>query len=272
MIFSMVRSVVKQTLLKDDIIPNFPSQKSIEDQESRSRFDAPLSSELRKNVFQQTQIIFETQPQSDVPPVTAQLKTPRSEPSQSRDAVLVWQLHNKYILTQIKSGLVIIDQHAAHERIMYERVRKSFSASGMASQQLLFPQTIEFSVSDYHHLLEIMPFLIKLGFLIKEFGATTVVVEGVPSGMRIGVEDRILLEILDEYKLNLGTESDVQERVAKSFACRSAIMSGQKLSLDEMNELLSQLFSVENPYFCPHGRPVMITISNDELDKRFERK
>jgi DNA mismatch repair protein MutL len=272
MIFSVVRGAVKRALLKDDIIPDFPSQGLFTDRESSPRFDSPLSSEMRKNYVEQLPIVFDDASPPDVQSRSPQSNASRQESFQSRDTVLVWQLHNKYILTQIKSGLVIIDQHAAHERIMYDRVKKSFSTSGMASQQLLFPQTIELSVNDHVHLSEIIPLLLKLGFMIKEFGATTVVVEGVPSGMRIGAEDKILLEILDEYKLNLGTESDVQERVAKSFACRSAIMSGQKLSLDEMNELLSQLFSSENPYFCPHGRPVMITISNDELDKRFERK
>jgi DNA mismatch repair protein MutL len=111
----------------------------------------------------------------------------------------------------------------------------------------------------------------RIGFIIKGFGARTVVVEGIPAGMRIRKEEKILLEILDEYNLNLGVEVDMQERVAKSVACRASIMSGDRLAVHEMSALIDQLFSCETPYFCPHGRPTMITLSLEELDNRFER-
>ncbi len=189
-----------------------------------------------------------------------------------REAANVWQVQNKYILSQIKSGLVVIDQHVAHERILYERAKKNIGQVEGASQQLLFPQTIELSPQDYQVMVETGPFLEKIGFQIKLFGGRTVVVEGVPSGMRIGSEDKILLNIIDQYKEYAATETDMRERVAKSFACRSAIMAGERLSVEAMNALIDQLFATENPYFCPHGRPVMITITVDELDRRFDRK
>ena len=181
-------------------------------------------------------------------------------------------MQNKYILSQIKSGLVVIDQHVAHERILYERAKKSMGQIEGASQQLLFPQTLELSPQDYQVAIETQPFLEKIGFQIKPFGGRTVVVEGVPSGMRIGSEDKILLDIIDQYREYAATETDMRERVAKSFACRSAIMAGEKLTPEGMNALIDQLFACENPYFCPHGRPVMITITVDELDRRFDRK
>ena len=184
---------------------------------------------------------------------------------------MVWQLQNKYILAQIKSGLAVIDQHAAHERILYEKAKKSFTRTEFSSQQLLFPHTIDLSSQDYQYVHEIMPLLEKLGFIIKTFGGRTIVLEGVPVGLRTGAEEKILLELLDEYKENLETEVDIQERVAKSWACRNAIMTGDKLSYEAMTALIDQLFATENPYFCPHGRPVIITLSTDELDKRFER-
>jgi len=194
------------------------------------------------------------------------------EQARQKDGAIVWQLHNKYILSQIKSGLVVIDQHVAHERILYEKAKASFKAKNMPSQQLLFPQTIDLSSEDYEALMEILPFLEKIGFILKGFGGRTVVVEGVPSGMRIRGENKILLDVLDEYRTNQGTEIDIQERVAKSFSCRSAIMAGERLTPEAMNALIDQLFTTQNPYFCPHGRPIMITISIDELDKRFDRK
>jgi len=199
---------------------------------------------------------------------------PSSEPPvpRPRELANVWQVQNKYILSQIKSGLVVIDQHVAHERILYERAKQSFAQAEGASQQLLFPQTLELSAQDYQVVVEVAPWLEKIGFQIKLFGGRTVVVEGVPSGMRIGAEDRILLSIIDQYREYAATETDMRERVAKSFACRSAIMAGERLSVEAMNALIDQLFATENPYFCPHGRPVMITITVDELDRRFDRK
>ncbi len=184
---------------------------------------------------------------------------------------MLWQLHNKYVLSQIKSGLVIIDQHAAHERIMYEKVKKRFAEGDAPSQQLLFPHTLDLNIEDHALLLDIYPLLEKIGFILKGFGGRTVVVEGIPAGMRIRTEEKILPDILDEYKLKSGAEIDMQERVAKSVACRASIMSGDRLTLDEMNALVDQLFACETPYFCPHGRPTMITVSLDELDDRFER-
>ena len=189
-----------------------------------------------------------------------------------RETANVWQVQNKYILSQIKSGLVVIDQHVAHERILYERAKRNIAQAEGASQQLLFPQTLDLPAQDYQVMVEIAPWLEKIGFQIKLFGGRTVVVEGVPTGMRIGAEDRILLSIIDQYREYAATETDMRERVAKSFACRSAIMAGERLSAEAMNALIDQLFATENPYFCPHGRPVMITITVDELDRRFDRK
>ncbi len=276
-LYDLMRGAVKRALQTDSIIPELhrftPGSRSFE----QPRFQTTLQKDIFD--YHQTQIEFTRsggvmapvpeQPAAPVmtdEPVSAQ---PRQE--ESTGPAMVWQLQNKYILAQIKSGLVVIDQHAAHERILYEKAKKSFIRTEHASQQLLFPQTIDQSPQDYQYVQEIMPLLEKLGFIIKTFGGRTIVVEGVPVGLRIGAEEKILLELLDEYKENLETEVDIKERVAKSWACRSAIMTGDKLSHDAMTALIDQLFATENPYFCPHGRPVIITISTDELDKRFER-
>ncbi|MBN1995997.1 DNA mismatch repair endonuclease MutL [candidate division KSB1 bacterium] len=275
MVYSLVRAAIKRALLSDRVIPEVGGSRgqSVENLAERFRKQAEFYS------VQQTSFSFDTPPhQHEEKTLVPSGTTPEPIQNEVRplkqqmEAPPVWQLHQKYILSHIKSGLVIVDQHAAHERILYEKAKQHFKTTAAASQQLLFPHTIELSGEDYNYLMDILPFLTKLGFMIKGFGGGTVVVEGVPSGLRIGEEDKALVNILDEYKKNPGSEVDVQERVAKSYACRSAIMTGQKLTLGEMNELLALLFASENPYFCPHGRPAMITISTDELDKRFERK
>ncbi len=278
MIYSLVRAAVKRALRSDHVIPEVGGSRGLPVENLAEKFRKQAESYSGK----QSSFSFdapappdkETTPQPGIPgPEKTQVEntSPPAQPRLQTDTPPVWQLHQKYILSHIKSGLVIVDQHAAHERILYEKAKRHFQTTAAASQQLLFPHTVELSGDDYNYLMDILPFLNKLGFLIKGFGGGTIVVEGVPSGLRIGEEDKALVDILDEYKKNPGSDVDVRERVAKSFACRSAIMTGQKLTVNEMNELLALLFSSENPYFCPHGRPAMITISTEELDKRFER-
>ena len=184
---------------------------------------------------------------------------------------LVWQLHNRYIISQIKSGLAIIDQHVAHERILYERALDAFEKNPIFSQQLLFPQTLEFSAEDYSILEEFLPMVEKLGFVIKKFGKRTVVVEAVPADVRLGNEQKILTEMIGEYKINSYNELDPRDNLAKSFSCKSAIKSGDPLTVEEMNSLIDQLFACKFPYVCPHGRPIIIQLSLEELDKRFMR-
>jgi len=185
--------------------------------------------------------------------------------------VQVYQVHNKYIISQVKSGLVIIDQHVAHERILFEEALESMEKENWKAQQLLFPHVVELSVTDYSTLLEILPFLEKLGFRAKEFGKQTIAIEAVPAGMRWGNEATIIKEILDHYQ-EFGTKDiSIHEKVAASFACKAAIKAGDPLSVEEMRNLVDRLFATKNPYFCPHGRPIVVNLSLKELDKRFER-
>ncbi len=284
MLFTLIRGAVKRAVKTDEIVPEMQEKIKFSQKPFARRFPSSLIDEIYGGGTQQTRINFDQDPgnmnfghneqasvQSGSHFRIDQSLPADSEPQSRHETKMLWQFHNKYLLSQIKSGLVVIDQHAAHERIIYERVKKSFVNKESSSQQLLFPQTIDLSVEDYDYLMEILPFLEKIGFIIKGFGSRTIVVEGVPTGLRAGHENKLLLDILDEYKLKLGTEVDIQERVAKSVACRSAIMTGDPLTDTAMNALIDQLFACETPYFCPHGRPTMITLSLEELDKRFER-
>ncbi len=186
----------------------------------------------------------------------------------------VWQIHDRYILSEIKSGLVIIDQHVAHERILYEQALDIFSQQEPATQNLLFPVVLELSPEDHDLVQEILPLLEKLGFALKPFGRFTFLMEGVPAGARFSKgtqNEKIILQIIDEYKRGKRENLEIRDNVARSFACHSAIRSGDRLSLATMNALIDQLFATKSPYFCPHGRPVIINIPLEELDKRFGR-
>ena len=182
------------------------------------------------------------------------------------------QLHNKYILSQIKTGLMIIDQHVAHERILYEKALKRLDANLPFSQQLLFPKTIELDPGKYQVLKEINPLLNKLGFDIKFLSKNKIVIIGVTDDITAGAEEKLLLEIVEEYTVNQ-REKKLEERdnIAKSYSCKTAIKAGDKLSEREMRLLIDQLFATSMPYVCPHGRPIVIKISLDEFDRRFGR-
>jgi DNA mismatch repair protein MutL len=188
------------------------------------------------------------------------------------DAVAIWQLHNKYILTQIRSGLMIVDQHVAHERILYERAQTRFQNAVPSSQQLLFPHTMSFTPGDFTLAKELINDLEMLGFQLKVFGKNTIVLEGVPPDVKAGSEASILQDIVDEFKNNQSRiVLDARDNLAKSFACKAAIKAGDKLTEPEMRSLIDQLFATSMPYVCPHGRPVIVKLSLPELDRRFMR-
>jgi len=182
------------------------------------------------------------------------------------------QLHNKYILSQIKTGLMIIDQHVAHERILYEKALKRLDADLPFSQQLLFPKTMELDPGKYQVLKEINPLLNKLGFDIKFLSKNRIVIIGVTDDITAGAEEKLLLEIVEEYTANQ-REKKLEERdnISKSYSCKTSIKAGDKLSEREMRLLIDQLFATSMPYVCPHGRPIVIKISLDEFDRRFGR-
>jgi DNA mismatch repair protein MutL len=197
---------------------------------------------------------------------------PAVVPASDADARAIWQIQNKYIVSQVRSGLVIVDQHVAHERILYERVLANFENSLPTIQQLLFPQTLELTATDYALVRELEEQLRQLGFDLKLFGKNTVVIEGIPADVKFGNEKKILLDVLEEYKANEHAGViDARDRLAKSFACKAAIKAGDPLSANEMTVLIEQLFLTKMPYVCPHGRPVVIRIPIEELDRRFGR-
>lgn len=183
----------------------------------------------------------------------------------------IWQIHNKYILSPIQSGMVVIDQHVAHERVLFEEALNSFEKSHLPSQTLLFPERLTFSPDEYSVLLDLLPYLEKIGFRLKEEKESSIHLEAVPTDMSLGSEKTIIRNILDHY-LEHGKEySSTQERLAASYACHGAIKAGDPLTFEEMQELVSRLFATEHPYYCPHGRPIIVQLSLEELDRRFER-
>lgn len=195
-----------------------------------------------------------------------------ADDAETNSTPFIIQLHNKYILCQIKTGLMIIDQHVAHERILYEMAKKQLTQNFPLFQQLLFPKVVSTDPARVMLVKEIQDYLQRLGFIVKVISRTDLVVEAIPSQVKTGEEEKILLEILDQYIENREEKIlDETENMAKSFSCKAAIKAGDRLSQEEMRRLIDELFATENPYVCPHGRPVVLKISLDEFDRRFGR-
>ncbi len=186
-----------------------------------------------------------------------------------------YQLHRRYILAPIKNGVVIIDQHAAHERILYEEALEDIKRGRSESQRLLFPVTFDMSPAEKEVVLSCRDYFSALGFDVQDFGGRTIAVSAMPATGFMKSSD--IEEAVREIVLNLIEEKDKdlmsgpEKRFAASFACGAAIKFGQELKQEEMNLLLNNLFATKNPYICPHGRPTLVRISLEELSRRFLR-
>ncbi|MHC1576272.1 MAG: DNA mismatch repair endonuclease MutL, partial [Methanosarcinaceae archaeon] len=185
-------------------------------------------------------------------------------------ARIVGQINELYIVAEVADGFLLIDQHAAHERVMYEQVCQRVSSGW---QELITPVTLEFSAKETMLMEEYIPYLEELGFALSEFGSNTYVVTTVPDVLgRIESPD-IVHDIISDI-LATGRISDntgIHDHLCKSMACRSAIKAGAMCSREQMEDLIQQLDRTENPYTCPHGRPTMISFTRGELDKLFKR-
>jgi len=197
-------------------------------------------------------------------PVIAYDPAPQKEIFTTREAGVFWQLHNTYILAQTKSGMIMVDQHVAHERIIYESILKG----AVHGQRLLFPISLELTPEAYEIYTKTKPVLEELGMEFKEFSARTVIIDSLPSDARVNRED--IANFFDEIG-NLGDLMKEKSEVAKVLACKAAVKAGERLSVVEMQSLIDQLFACENPYICPHGRPIVIKFSLEDLATRFGR-
>jgi DNA mismatch repair protein MutL len=184
----------------------------------------------------------------------------------------VFQIHNRFILSQIKSGFMLISQQAAHERVLYERFLQQLQNHSGVSQQSLFPQSLTLNGSDFELLRELLPDIRALGFDIREFGKNTVVVEGIPADLNNVGEHELLEHLLEGFKNNLSIlKLDKRDNLARSLARNAAIKAGTKLSAEEMNLLTDQLFACQMPNVALNGKPVISTFTLNELLERFEK-
>ncbi len=183
---------------------------------------------------------------------------------------LVFQLHSRYIVSSIKSGMMIIDQKRAHERILFEDFLACLTAGKGMSQQQLFPQTAEFSAGDAEILRTLQDELKILGFDIDEFGDNTFIIRGVPTDLNNSAPGDVLESIIEGFKKNISNiHSDKKINLARSMAVKLAAGYGKKLEREEMNSLIDRLFACKIPDVSPDGKPIVKVITLEELNQKF---
>ena len=185
----------------------------------------------------------------------------------------VGAVHGTYIITENEEGMYLIDQHAAQERINYERFFKALKESKTSTTRTLFPITIELNASEALVLREHLDFLNSIGFKIDEFGINTFRVIEHPTWLLQGYEEESIRRIID-LVISYGNKFDpdkFREGAAITLACKMSIKANMHISHEAMSELLDELVKTDNPYNCPHGRPTMIKFSNYDLERMFKR-
>lgn len=183
-----------------------------------------------------------------------------------------FQIEGKYLITSIKSGLVVIDQHRAHERVLYERLMHTAEKGNPPIQQSLFPETIDFTPIDFELLKDVWDELRAIGFDMEMFGGNTIIVRGVPADLPEKNTQKLLEELMERFKHNASDlKADKNNTVIKALADKMAVKYGTRLSKPEAEALIADLFSCAHPYTAPDGKPTLLTLPLTELDEKFLR-
>ncbi|MGE5173523.1 MAG: DNA mismatch repair endonuclease MutL [Betaproteobacteria bacterium] len=208
---------------------------------------------------------FRRESEADFPPQSGLLP--------DHDLFPIAQIHDSFIIAQSREGMAIIDQHAAHERVLYEKLQDQFNMGLVPVQNLLMPDQVELGPAQSSLLSEYLLELHKLGFIVDDFGNGAFVIKAVPS-LLVGADYRkLLLDVLDEVNVHgkSGRIDELRDEILSVMACHPAIKVHRHLSYREMEELLDSLFKCRMPHTCPHGRPTVVRFSMDDIKKMFKR-
>jgi DNA mismatch repair protein MutL len=187
---------------------------------------------------------------------------------------IIGVLSKLYVLMENSSGLVVVDQHAAHERVLFEELRRRMEQQGVPTQKLLLPQTFDLPPRDADWIEQNLSVLQRMGVGIESFGPNTFKIDSLPSFLDVSDAAQFMREVIDDLKSAGNSASAIrlgEEIIAKSV-CRHAVKANDPLRYPEVEKLIRDLLDCDLPYCCPHGRPTMIQISLAELEKKFGRK
>lgn len=250
--------------------PKFEKKEQPELAAESSKFNAPPELTAESSKFDAPpEMTGETYTQQEILPETTRKLLDISSRKEHR---IIGQLFETYWLVEFDNQLYIIDQHAAHEKVLYERTMHSLETKEYTSQAIYPPILLTLNMQEEELLKKYMEYFEKLGFAWEHFGGKEYSVTSVPANL-FGLEGKaLMLEILDSLSEFHGRETPqmITEKVA-SMSCKAAVKGNQKLSRPELERLIDELLTLENPYHCPHGRPTIISMSKYELEKKFKR-
>jgi DNA mismatch repair protein MutL len=184
------------------------------------------------------------------------------------------QLHENYIVAQTATGIVIVDQHAAHERLVYERLKRQMAETGIRAQALLIPEIVELSPADAARLLDAAPALARIGLTIEPFGGNAIAIRETPAILGPVNGEALLRDILDELA-DAGDSTLVQTKIdaiLSRMACHGSVRSGRQMRPEEMNALLREMETTPLSGQCNHGRPTYVELSLPDIERLFGRR
>ena len=201
------------------------------------------------------------------------IQSPRNPWGFSRDNVrVIGQIFETYILAQSGDTMIICDQHAAHERLKYEELKKELAKKQVTSQILLIPVTVELSSPEYATFMDNQESFSDMGFEIEDFGGNTLLIRATPEALGEDELKNLVIELIDRFSNKTsGIITEKMERALYTIACKAAVKANHVYSIKELETLLFAVLDLENINTCPHGRPIIITMSKKELEKEFKR-
>jgi DNA mismatch repair protein MutL len=224
--------------------------------------------------LERNQTVAYLPPQRHPAPAADGAPSPVEKPDGVRDFKILGVLGKLYVLMESGNGLVLVDQHAAHERILFEEMRRRMEQQGVPAQRLLMPLTFQVTPRDGDWLTQNLDLLERAGIGLEPFGPGTFKIDALPTFLRASDPSQLLREIIDDLRETSAQSSKVrlgEEMIAKTV-CRHAVKANDYLRELELVRLIQDLLACDLPYCCPHGRPTMIQMSYLELEKKFGRK
>ncbi len=262
---SLIYKTIKEALYNNLIIPNAIVDDALN--EVKSDFIEPSVYDKDKTVTEVVQTTFDFGTVKEEEPVI------KNEAFKSLKLYPIGQVHGTYIIAENEDGMFILDQHAAHERVNYEMIKKRFADEVVQYTDMLVPLSIELSTSDFNAFMDNVSVLEDLGFKIEEFGINTILIKGHPTWLAKNFEGdnlRTIVDLVIENGKNFNKDRFL-DSLAKMVSCKMSVKANEHLSLGEMEKLLDDLVKCDNPYNCCHGRPSIMKFTNYELEKMFKR-
>lgn len=265
-----VSSAAQEKLL--DTIKSMPPEDMVEERIQKEPLPEQSKKETEKELAKEAYVIREEETYGTNPEGNYEQGSFLKEEEMARQKI-IGQLFDTYWLVEYNDRLFIVDQHAAHEKVMYEKLKKQFEKKEFTSQAISPPIVITLSMREAEALERFKEQFTKLGFEIEHFGGAEYSICGVPGNLyRLNTKD-VLIEMLDELTDGISeraTADVILDKIA-SMSCKAAVKGSQRLSLPEMEQLMKDLMKLDNPYNCPHGRPTIIAMSKYEIEKKFKR-